>query len=174
MDDKANSADYFTNAALASFDMTLPVSISVETPEPIQTVKILPSAYGLTGKTDGRRATFTLDQPKPLTIEINGNWVGALHVFANPPETDVPGPQAPGVIYYGPGIHEIGHVVVTNNQTVYLAGGAVVRGVILPDEPFRISGYSGLKTYRDPSERPHQWSAAHPRPSEDQRFCGSH
>jgi len=38
-------------------------------------------------------------------------------------------------------------LVVTNNQTVYVAGGAVVRGVIRPEEKFQISGYSGLRTY---------------------------
>ena len=53
----------------------------------------------------------------------------------------------PHVIYFGPGIHEIKHLVVTNNQTVYVAGGAVVRGVIGPEEGFQISSYSGLRTY---------------------------
>jgi len=37
--------------------------------------------------------------------------------------------------------------VVSNNQTVYIAGGAIVRGVIGPAESFHISGYSGLRTY---------------------------
>lgn len=37
--------------------------------------------------------------------------------------------------------------MVTNNQTVYIAGGAVVRAVIGPEEKFQISSYSGLKTY---------------------------
>ena len=32
-------------------------------------------------------------------------------------------------------------------KTVYVAGGAVVRGIIGPDEPFRISSDSGLRTY---------------------------
>ena len=36
---------------------------------------------------------------------------------------------------------------MTDNQTVYVAGGAVVRGVIGTNEPFNISGYSGLRTY---------------------------
>lgn len=39
------------------------------------------------------------------------------------------------------------HLVVTNGQTVYVAGGAVVRGVIRPDEKFHVSSYSGLRTY---------------------------
>ena len=37
--------------------------------------------------------------------------------------------------------------MVSNNQTVYIAGGAVVRGVVRPDEPYRISRYSGLRNY---------------------------
>ncbi|HVZ18181.1 MAG TPA: glycosyl hydrolase family 28 protein, partial [Terriglobales bacterium] len=78
---------------------------------------------------------------------VNGDWVGSLHLFANPPETDIPKPGAPSVIYFGPGIHELSHLVVTNNQTVYVAAGAVVRAVIAPDEPFQISGYSGLRNY---------------------------
>jgi hypothetical protein len=36
---------------------------------------------------------------------------------------------------------------VGSGKTVYVAGGAVVRGVIGADEPFRMSSYSGLKTY---------------------------
>jgi len=55
----------------------------------------------------------------------------ARHLFANPPECDVPQPDAPNLLYFGPGIHEVSHVVVSNNQTVYVAGGAVVRGRLL-------------------------------------------
>ena len=72
---------------------------------------------------------------------------GRLHLFGNPPETDVPRPDDPNVIYYGPGIHEVGSLTVPGGKTVYVAGGAIVRGVIKPDEKFRISSYSGLKTY---------------------------
>jgi polygalacturonase len=51
-----------------------------------------------------------------------------LHIFANPEETDRPDPEDPDVIYFGPGIHEIAQSIeVTDNQTVYVAGGAIVR-----------------------------------------------
>jgi len=36
---------------------------------------------------------------------------------------------------------------VTTHQTVYLAGGAVVRAVIRTNEPFTLSSYSGLRNY---------------------------
>ncbi len=87
-----------------------------------------------------------MTEPKPLTVEVNGDWVHSLHILAgagrNPPRAD-----DPDVIYFGPGVHEVTHVEVGSGKTVYIAGGAVVRGVIGPDEPFRISSYSGLRTY---------------------------
>ncbi len=147
MDDKANSADYFATASFAYFDMQGPVTLTVTCPEPIQTAKVLPTSFNLKPSIQGRSMTLKLTEPRPLTIEVNGNWVSALHMFANPPETNVPAPSDPHVIYFGPGIHEVSHLVVTNDQTVYVAGGAVVRGVIRPDERYRISSYSGLRTY---------------------------
>jgi hypothetical protein len=52
-----------------------------------------------------------------------------LFIFANPPETDVPSPDAPGVHYFAPGVHDIGFQYrVRAGETVYLAGGALVRG----------------------------------------------
>ena len=73
--------------------------------------------------------------------------VTSLHILANPPEEEPPCPDDPDVIYFGPGIHEVTHMTVGSGKTVYVAGGAIVRGVIAPEEPFRISSYSGLKTY---------------------------
>jgi len=147
MDDKGNSADYFELASFASFDMSGAVTVTVACPEAIQSAKVLPSSFGIAPTVEGGRLRLTLKEPGPLTIEVNGKWTGALHLFANPLEVDPPRPGDPTVLYYGPGIHEVSHLVVTNNQTVYVAGGAVVRGVIRPEEKFQISTYSGLRTY---------------------------
>jgi hypothetical protein len=147
MDDKARSADYFDQASFASFEMQGAVTVTVVCPDTIQSAKILPSSLNLRPTVQGKSLRLTLAEPKQLSVEVNGNWVRALHLFANPPETDVPRRGDTNVIYFGPGIHEVSHLVVSNNQTVYLAGGAVVRGVIRPEETFRISGYSGLRTY---------------------------
>jgi hypothetical protein len=147
MDDKANSADYFEQASFAYFEMQGAVTVTVTCPEVIQSARVLPSSLHLKPAVQGKSLSLTLTEPKPLTVEINGKWTGALHLFANPPEADAPRPGDANVIYFGPGLHEVSHLVVSNNQTVYVAGGAIVRGVIRPDEPFRISGYSGLRTY---------------------------
>lgn len=52
-------------------------------------------------------------------------------LFVDPPETDRPDPKDPKVRYFGPGVHDIGpHYQVTEGETVYIAGGALVRGTI--------------------------------------------
>ena len=96
--------------------------------EPIAAAKILPSRMKITPSIAGKSLTFALREPRPVTIEINGNWVGALHVFANPAEAAAPRPDDPNVIYFGPGVHRIAQPKVGDSKTVYLAAGAVVKG----------------------------------------------
>ena len=147
MDDNANSADYYENAAFTTFGMDGAVEVVVTCPEPVDSARVLPTSLGIAPRVEGRCVHVTMAEPQSLTLEVNGDWVHSLHILANPPEPDPPRQDDPNVIYFGPGIHEVTHLEVGSGQTLYVAGGAVVRGVIGPDEPFRISSYSGLKTY---------------------------
>ena len=54
----------------------------------------------------------------------------ALHLFASPPEQDAPTAEAPGLHYFGPGVHRPGKITLRSNESVYIAGGAVVHGSI--------------------------------------------
>jgi formylglycine-generating enzyme required for sulfatase activity len=49
-------------------------------------------------------------------------------VFADALETDVPDANDPDVLFFGPGVHEIGDTKMDTYKTVYLAGGAYVKG----------------------------------------------
>jgi hypothetical protein len=147
MDDKANSADYFGTASFAYFDMAGPVLVKITCAKAIESAKVLPSSANLQPEIQGKIILLIINRPGSATVEINGSWVGALHLFANPPQENVPRPGDPNVIYFGPGIHEVTHMVVTNNQTVYVAPGAIVRGITGPDEPHKISSYSHLLNY---------------------------
>jgi polygalacturonase len=147
MDDKKNSADFFEKASFTCFDFEGPVRIQITCPEAVRSAKVLPSSYGIKPSIHGTTISVQLDKPRHLTVEINDTWVGALHLFGNPPETDTPCLDDPDVIFFGPGIHEVGSLTVPSGKTVYVAGGAIVRGVIKPDEKFHISSYSGLKNY---------------------------
>jgi hypothetical protein len=76
---------------------------------------------------------FTLHRAANVSVEFEPDVTNpVLHpmlVFANPPETDVPPPDAPNVLYLGPGVHDLGSgVQLHSNETVYIAGGAWVRG----------------------------------------------
>ena len=128
MDDKTRSAEFFDTAAFATFDMPGPVKVTVSCKEPITSAKILPTSFQIVPKIQGRSLILALNQPRPVTVEINGNWVRALHLFANPPEAAVPRPDDPNVIYFGPGVHRISGLKVGDDKTVYLAPGAVVKG----------------------------------------------
>ena len=129
MDDLAHSGDYFEKGAFVYFDIKGPVVITVTCPEVIQSARILPTSYGIIPKTDGKTLTFTLDVPRNLTLEINGDWVHSLHLFASPLETDEPRADDPNVVYFGPGIHEIKEGIrIRDGQTLYIAGGAILRG----------------------------------------------
>ena len=72
----------------------------------------------------GDSLEFTLDKPQDLSIEPNGPN-SPLLLFTNPREKNVPSPEDPNVIYFGPGIHQAGLIKLASHQTLYLAGGSV-------------------------------------------------
>jgi polygalacturonase len=82
-----------------------------------------------------------VERPGSVIVEVNGSHQ-ALHLFGNPPEKDVPAPDAPGVRYFGPGVHRVGKIILQSNETVYIAGGAVVYGSVIANgaSHIRIAG----------------------------------
>ena len=127
VDDVSNSGKYSDTASFATFDMEGTIEVTVRCAETVKTAKLLPSSRGITPVISSNRVSFTLTMPELLTLEINGDWVHSLHLFANPFETNVIKGEAPDVIYFGPGIHEIDRLRVPSGKTVYLSDGAIVR-----------------------------------------------
>ena len=127
---------YFDITGFASFDLKKgPVKVVVSVEEQIFTAKILPTSFGIIPIVKDKTVTFEVTKPQHVTVEINGDHIRSLHLFVNPEETDIPDPNDPDVIYFGPGIHEITTVsVIGDNKTVYIAGGAVVRGILGENE----------------------------------------
>lgn len=75
---------------------------------------------------------------KPFTaIILREKLDMPLIIFGNPIEKDVPNPNDPNVVYFGPGVHFIDKpIVLKDNQTLYLAGGAVVKSNLPDNFPF--------------------------------------
>ena len=125
-------------AAFVSWDMDGPVEVQVVCARPIREVRVRPTSRGIQPTVEGNTVCFTVERPGQYTVEVNGTH-HALHLFADPAETNVPDPKDPGVRYFGPGVHCPGVIRLESHQTVYLAGGAVVYGAILAEHAQHIA-----------------------------------
>lgn len=116
-------------ASFAYWDMAEPVNIEVISNRPIESVDIRPYSYGIKPIIDGNKITFQMLKAGYVTVEING-YHHALHLFASPIEEDAPKSNDPNMRYFGPGIHKAGIIDLKSGETVYIAGGAIVHGLI--------------------------------------------
>jgi hypothetical protein len=134
-------------ASFAYFDFEGKVSVAVAPQRPFKTATVHPLSFGIKPAIEGQTIRFELDRPRKLTVMLDGSDQRPLHLFANALETDTPKRGGPNVLYFGPGVHKIGTTRVESGQRVYIAGGAIVRGQILPDEKPTVSKRTGLKHY---------------------------
>jgi len=112
-----------------SFDMAGPVRIEISTMRSLARLVVLPESRGVVAKVTGTNAVMQFSRPGQIVFEPDGKN-GPLLLFANPPEAVPPDRNDPNVKYFGPGLHQPGAIQLTNNQTLYLAPGAVVQGGI--------------------------------------------
>ncbi|GAB2698413.1 hypothetical protein GCM10027037_23340 [Mucilaginibacter koreensis] len=112
------------NLHAANFSCAGAQVITITAPEKISTYAIRPASRKIAARIKGNTLTFTLPGPQKLYIEVN--HLPDLAVFANPLEVEVPQKSDAGVTYYGPGVHNEGKIELKTNQTLYIAGGAVV------------------------------------------------
>lgn len=122
--------DYGGPYAFANFDTSGPVTVRITSKRSLARTVVRPQSPGVRLEiVDEHTLNLALDGPRKLSIEPDGKK-GPLLLFANPIERDAPKPSDPGVIYFGPGVHRAGRIDAAGGQTVYLAGGAVVKGAI--------------------------------------------
>jgi hypothetical protein len=117
------------NSSVATFDFKGTVEVVVTSSKgTIGSARIRPLSYDTDFTVDGATVSFTLTEPRNLSIEIDGEIFNNLQLHANPIESNAPDPDDPDVIYFGPGLHKTTDnvVKVPSGKTVYLAGGAVL------------------------------------------------
>lgn len=123
-------AGIIRHSSVANLDFTGTVEIEVTSSKgTIGSARVRPLSYDIQHDVSGDTITFSLTEPRNLSIEIDGNLYDNLQVHANPIEAQRPEEDDPDVIYFGPGIHTApgGVVKVPSGKTVYLAGGAVLK-----------------------------------------------
>jgi len=128
-------------ASFSYFDCSGKLRVELTSAKEFEEVIIRPLSLGIVPEVEGNTIRFELSGPSQLVVELDG-YHHAFHLFANPLETDRPDPDDPSVHYFGPGMHEIGILKLKSNEQVYIAGGAVVHGVITARDAtgIRISG----------------------------------
>jgi len=137
-------------ASFAYFDFAGSVDVKVTATRQVDKAVVRPSSYGITPAVAGNPISFSLAQSRYVSVELNGSFERPLLLFANPLEVDPPKPDDPNVLYFGPGLHEIATTRIESNKTVYIAGGAVVRGKILPGEKVvQERNWAGNKVYEN-------------------------
>lgn len=95
----------------------------------IENCIIRPKSKNIQFQTEGNKIIFELDQPRKLAVEINGDKKNPLFIFADRPEEIVPAKAERGVLYFEPGVHNIGLVEVPDSvKHIYISGGAYLRG----------------------------------------------
>ena len=127
--------------SFANFDLAGRATVRITSPRSLRNTVVRPkeAVAGLTVE-DDHTLVLTLDRPRKFSVEPEGRK-GPLLLFANSLEKNPPRPDSPDVIYFGPGIHRADKITVGSNQTLYLAGGAVVKGGVLAQgDNIRIAG----------------------------------
>lgn len=126
-------------ASFALFDLAAPVLVEIRPGRKFEKASVIPVRAGIEPEIAGDRIRFRIEKPMHLTVLLDGSDEKPLHLFIGEPEKDVPRPDDPNVVYFGPGVHEMHGIAVKSGQTIYLAGGAVVKAKIPPDDKPRHS-----------------------------------
>lgn len=122
-------------AAFASFSFTGKVDIKVTYGSVIYNYDVRPKSRNIVSTTYRNQINFSLDKPANLSVEVNKNLKRPLFIFANPLEKNIPDKANPDVIFYEKGkVHTPGIVMLKSNQTVYIEGGAIVKGSFMTDK----------------------------------------
>lgn len=122
------------SASMAYFDMEGTIEVRVvSNKRMIEHAVIRPLSCRIPFQTEAYAITFMLDRPRKLSIEINGERFGNLHLFANPLETAPPMPDDSCVLLVEPGKHDFSELAASleslpepadgTNKTIYFAPG---------------------------------------------------
>ena len=134
-----NHQHIYSNNALPSytpmtyFDMEGKVNVEIAMPglgKPVESAFVMPSSYGIVPTVEDGIVRFQITEPSQYTVVFNDSVNQAVHIFANPLETDVPDKDDPDVFYIGPGEWVIDSISLKDGQTLYLSGGAVLHSII--------------------------------------------
>ena len=122
-----------SDTPMTYFDFEGTVALDIAAPglkDPVESAAVLPTACGIVPTVENGHVRFTITEPGQYTVVFNNNVNKATHIFANALETDVPDPNDPNVYYIGPGEWTMDAIALSDGQTLYLSGGAVLHSIV--------------------------------------------
>ena len=131
MDRVADAKHNVEITSVAKFEFEGKVEIQVKSiAQNIKSYKIRPNSYGIEAKQEGNTLTFSLDRPRYLSVEINGNIYQNLQIFADNVLEKPKVKKKKDLIYFGPGIHDFkgDSIHIASGKTVFIDNGAVIKG----------------------------------------------
>ena len=147
--DKVEEQHTVTDASMSFFDFSDTVEVRIISRRAkIDTARIRPLSYGIIPGISGDTIRFSLDRPRMLSVEINGDIFNNLHLFANPIDENRPSDikkfiKGKNNIYFGPGYHKLDSaLIVGSDKNVYIDGSAYIDGeiVIADAENVKVNG----------------------------------
>ena len=127
----ANTQPVTTPMTYFDFEGSAEITIAMPgLPHPVESAKVLPLSRGIEPEIADGTVRFTVTEPGQYTVVYNDDVNQATHIVANPLETDVPDPDDPDVFYIGPGEWVMDAISLSDGQTLYLSGGAVLHSII--------------------------------------------
>ena len=137
---------YHTSAGpFAAFSCDGPVMVEIELPKGLRNLSVSPKKHGI--QTEVSENTIRFDISGPKLLALMQNEYPLMYIYANPLERNKPDPDDSSVHYFTAGqVYEIGDFRLNSNETLYIEGGAVVRGAIVASmaENIRIAGHGVL------------------------------
>ena len=122
----------FPSVSFVTFGTNGPTDVRVtKLGGPITSIDVSPHSKHVPGHLSSGQAVDTVQPNDKLWLTINGDDANPLFLFADNLKPPVP----PGATYFGPGIRDIApssgnHYKASTAETIYLDGGAWVRGNI--------------------------------------------
>lgn len=133
VDDATTGKHRTEQTTVASFDFEGTVQLAVVSRrQRVQTCRLRPLSYSIDHSVSGDTVMFSLDRPRYVSVEINGDIFHNLHVMANPmaPEVTKKMRRSRNFVYFGPRYYDLGSdsVAIKSGTTVYIDGGAYIKG----------------------------------------------
>lgn len=117
--------------SVAKFEFDGKVEVQVKSiAQDIRSFKVRPDSYGIKARQEGNTLTFSLDRPRYISVEINGDIYQNLQLFADNILEKPKVKKKKDLMYFGPGVHDFkgDSIHIPSGKTVFIDNGAVIKG----------------------------------------------